>query len=327
VLCVEKPRRMIQARRLCSLAAARLFRQQPGLLWSRAIKEVCRLARLNIIRLGDRGQEHVRIAATVAVDFAIEKQQNLADPASSDSTAWFMLSVYDWLAAFLGPDCVDHTGVRDWSKRHWINFTHYARSSRSFTRSNPMTGSHLAEAWLRQVALIGDMRQELRDIVIVALKSEQRPKPSDMLDISKLHPIVIQIETRAGRVVSVPRKLDDLASRTYPSSLRAHLLDLCINLATATPRAKVQDGRCINVGCDAKTPLWVFSGTSNDSELSDQDVFTAVNEAESLLEGWRNCYHLVDRAEDEDMADFLSGAMYEETLEGQAQAGEANEGK
>jgi hypothetical protein len=125
----------------------------------------------------------------------------------------------------------------------------------------------------------------------------------------------------------VPRKLDDLASRTFSSSLRAHSLDLCINLATATPRAKVQDGRSINVGCDAKTPLWMFSGTSNDSELSDQDVFTAVNEAESLLERWRNCYHVVDSAEDEDMADFLSGAMYEEKVEGQAQTEEANEGK
>lgn len=292
-------------------------------MWSIVIEEVHRLARANALLLGESGEEHVRIAAAVAVDFAIKAQHGFRSMSSDDTTSWFMLSVHDWLSAFLGPDCADHKDIRDWAKRHWINFTHYFKCNEMFTKSKPMSHSYLTQAWLRQAAMISSITQPDWDLVMVALESEERPKLTDVLDISKLRPIAVQIKNRADHTPSKLKRLHNLTTRTLPLTATKHgSLSLYISLAAATASAEAKKDtstkhRSIYVGCDAETPLWVFRGYQTSlAEASTQTVsltVTAAREAQSLLGRWRNCYHNLASGDDGSMADFLAGTMYQES--------------
>lgn len=300
-------------------------------MWSNVVREVHRLARVNALLLGEGGEEHVRIAANAAVDFAIRKRQDSGPKPSEDSTNWFLISVYDWLSAFLGPDCANHTDIQDWARRHWINFTHYVKGSRRFTASKPMSRSYFAQAWLRQAALLGSITQPVWDIMIVALESQQQPKLTDPLDIAKLRPIAIQIKNRSDHAPSKLARLTNLTKKTFSGAdLKHGSLSLYISLAASTASAEVKkdttgDHRSIYIGCDYEKPLHVFArpSTSHEASTTMSSGFSAAREAQSLLGRWRNCYHSLDSGDDGSMADFLAGAMYEEDPKFGSQTAEA----
>jgi hypothetical protein len=301
--------RMLIRSFLSSMAAADLFRRDPQSMWGAAVDTIARLAKSHDLNLGESGEEYVRTAISAAVDFAFHKCYRSdipgiedLDPRQEDSIDLpdhlFAVSVRDWLIQLLGPEpFADNPELDAWSSRRWINFTHFGVLGQAFKEGTPLPRTHLAEAWIRQIAFTGSITQPKWDLLVVCLESDHRPKLEDLLDTRKLCPILIQVKNRDEHRPSPLARLEDLGASAYNSEeCPTGVLSIYISLAAASPKieyaTRTLEGNVkslsIYVGCNEHHPLGIFRQPSE----AQSGGFSSHKAAQSLLGRWTGLFKI-----------------------------------
>ena len=149
-----------------SLAATHTFRGKAALLWQTAIGAIFKSTTLNNLSIGQAGEEYVQIILTASLDSAAATRPEVQHLA--------LVFVHDWLKALLNPQILKvgvntsevYQKILAWAADYSINFTHFMQLDALCTSNKPLTHFALAQAWLRQAAIIGAEGQTKWDLLV-----------------------------------------------------------------------------------------------------------------------------------------------------------------
>ena len=149
-----------------SLAATHTFRGKAALLWQTAIGAIFKSTTLNNLSIGQAGEEYVQINLTASLDSAAATRPEVQHLAP--------VLVHDWLKALLNPQILKvgvntsevYQKILAWAADYSINFTHFMQLDALCTSNKPLTHFALAQAWLRQAAIIGAEGQTKWDLLV-----------------------------------------------------------------------------------------------------------------------------------------------------------------
>jgi hypothetical protein len=192
-----------------SLASTMAFRYGGAHTWDGTIKWLMESRSEYGLLVGEAGEELARLFITISGDLC------------SKSTGPIRLD--RWLEQLFPP--MGNPKAIQWAAEHWLNFTHFTKSSCYFTQAGPkMTQSVLVEAWTRQTAILGQPRQEDWDIIVPIYHSATPLNNADQFDPRKISYIPIQVKNQvsgctAGATTNFVSCVDPLPLDEHPTMM------------------------------------------------------------------------------------------------------------